>query len=71
VETSEGKQGWADAWMRYHFAWEYKGKHKNLEAAYKELQLYREALENPPLMIVCDVDRSVPREDFFTFLIEH
>jgi hypothetical protein len=23
VETSEGKQGWADVWMRDHFAWEY------------------------------------------------
>ena len=43
--------------MRGHFGWEYKGKHKDLKAAYKQLLLYREALENPPLMIVCDMDR--------------
>jgi type II restriction/modification system DNA methylase subunit YeeA len=64
VETSEGKQGWADVWMRDHFAWEYKGKHKNLEAAYKQLQLYREALENPPLMVVCDMDRFEVHTNF-------
>jgi len=57
VQTSEDKKGWADVWMRDHFAWEYKGKHKDLDAAYKQLQLYREALENPPLMVVCDMDR--------------
>jgi type II restriction/modification system DNA methylase subunit YeeA len=64
VETSEGKQGWADVWMRDHFAWEYKGKHKNLDAAYKQLQLYREALENPPLMVVCDMDRFEVHTNF-------
>src|SRR6185437_9809312 len=49
--------GWADVWMRGHFGWEYKGKHKNLTAAYGQLLLYREALENPPLLVVCDLDR--------------
>ena len=34
--------------MRDHFAWEYKGKHKNLDAAYKQLQLYREAWRTRP-----------------------
>ena len=43
--------------MRDHFGWEYKGKHKDLKEAYRQLQLYREALENPPLMVVCDMDR--------------
>src|SRR5207237_642994 len=37
--------------------WEYKGKHKDLKAAYQQLLKYREALENPPLLIVCDLDR--------------
>ena len=38
----------ADVWMRGHFAWEYKGKHKNLDAAYQQLLQYKEDLENPP-----------------------
>jgi len=46
-----------DVWMRGYFAWEYKGKHKNLEAAYLQLLQYREDLENPPLLIVGDLDR--------------
>src|SRR5450830_1773074 len=47
----------ADEWKRGHFAWEYKGKHKDLKAAYQQLLQYREALENPPLLVVCDLDR--------------
>jgi len=53
----EGGEGWADVWKRGHFAWEYKGKKKDLTAAYRQLLLYREALENPPLLVVCDLDR--------------
>ena len=64
VETSEDKKGWADVWMRGHFGWEYKGKHKDLKAAYTQLQLYREALENPPLMVVCDMDRFQVHTNF-------
>lgn len=52
-----GGDGWADVWKRGFFGWEYKGKHKNLEEAYDQLLLYREALENPPLLVVCDMDR--------------
>ena len=57
VRKTTGGDGWADVWMRGHFGWEYKGKHKNLDAAYQQLNLYREALENPPLLVVCDLDR--------------
>jgi type II restriction/modification system DNA methylase subunit YeeA len=57
VEKTGGGDGWADVWKRGQFAWEYKGKRKDLEAAYKQLLLYREALENPPLLVVCDLDR--------------
>src|SRR5215218_2829956 len=32
-----GGRGWADVWLRDHFGWEYKGKHKDLNAAYKQL----------------------------------
>ncbi len=49
--------GFADVWLRDHFAWEYKGKRKNLDMAYRQLLLYREALGNPPLLVVCDIER--------------
>ncbi|NLO27357.1 MAG: hypothetical protein GX113_04140 [Actinobacteria bacterium] len=54
---TEGGEGFADVWKRGHFAWEYKGKRKNLDTAYSQLLQYREALENPPLLVVCDLDR--------------
>lgn len=52
-----GGQGWADVWKKGYFAWEYKGKHANLEKAYDQLLQYREALENPPLLVVSDIER--------------
>ena len=52
-----GGEGWADVWMRAHFGWEYKGKGRNLDAAFAQLQRYAPALENPPLLIVSDLDR--------------
>jgi hypothetical protein len=72
---AEGGDGWADVWMRDHFAWEYKGKRKDLAAAYSQLNGYREALGNPPLLVVCDLARfeihtnftnTVPRVYRFT-----
>jgi len=57
VRKTLGGQGWADVWLRGHFGWEYKKKRKNLDAAYQQLLLYREDLENPPLLVVCDLDR--------------
>jgi hypothetical protein len=59
-----GADGWADVWKRDYFGWEYKGRHKNLEAAYDQLLLYREDLQNPPLMVVCDMDRIVIHTNF-------
>src|SRR5215208_5394012 len=47
--------GWADVWKKGHFAWEYKGPRANLEKAYQQLQQYRESLENPPLLVVSDL----------------
>ena len=52
-----GGDGWADVWKRGCFAWEYKGKHKDLAAALKQLKLYQGALDNPPLLIVCDMEK--------------
>ena len=57
AEKTLGGDGFADVWKRGCFAWEYKGKHKDLAAAYQQLLQYREALENPPLLVVCDLDR--------------
>jgi type II restriction/modification system DNA methylase subunit YeeA len=57
VTKTLGGEGFADVWMRGHFAWEYKGKHKDLIAAYQQLLQYREDLENPPLLVVCDLNR--------------
>ena len=52
-----GGDGWADVWRKGHFAWEYKGKHKDLVAAYDQLLRYRESLDSPPLLVVCDMQR--------------
>ncbi len=52
-----GGDGWADVWKRHHFAWEYKGKRKDLDAAFDQLRQYALALENPPLLIVSDMMR--------------
>lgn len=59
-----GGEGWADVWRKGCFGWEYKGRHKDLEAAYRQLLTYAVALENPPLLITCDTDRVVIRTNF-------
>ena len=64
ARKTSGVGGWADVWMRRHFAWEYKGKHKDLKAAYRQIQQYREDLENPPLLVVCDLDRFEVHTNF-------
>src|SRR2546430_659582 len=62
VEPSE--RGFADVWKKGCFAWEYKGKKRNLDEAYKQLLRYRESLLNPPLLVVCDFDRYIVRSNF-------
>src|SRR5438876_5552410 len=62
VEPSE--RGFAVVWKKGCFAWEYKGKKKNLDEAYKQLLRYRESLLNPPLLVVCDFDRYIIRTNF-------
>ncbi|HWE86574.1 MAG TPA: DNA methyltransferase [Terracidiphilus sp.] len=56
VGKTRGGKGFADVWLRDHFAWEYKGKHKDLKRAYDQLNDYREELGNPPLLVVCDFE---------------
>jgi hypothetical protein len=60
----EGDRGFADVWKKDCFAWEYKGKKKNLDEAYRQLLRYRESLLNPPLLVVCDFDRYIVRTNF-------
>ncbi|RMH30957.1 MAG: class I SAM-dependent DNA methyltransferase, partial [Planctomycetota bacterium] len=63
---SKGDRGWADVWYKARFAWEYKrkDKHKTLDEAYRQLQQYREDLENPPLLIVSDITRTEIHTNF-------
>ena len=44
-------------WKRGCFAWEYKSPGKDLNTALKQLQYYVRSLENPPLLIVSDMER--------------
>ncbi|HMA36739.1 MAG TPA: DNA methyltransferase [Chloroflexia bacterium] len=64
VAKTGGGQGFADVWMRGRFAWEYKGPGKDLAAAYQQLLQYREDLENPPLLVVCDLQRFEVHTNF-------
>ncbi len=64
ASKSGGGEGWADVWRKECFAWEYKGKHANLEKAYQQLLQYSVALENPPLLIVSDMDRIIIRTNW-------
>ncbi|HMP09551.1 DNA methyltransferase [Hydrogenophaga sp.] len=46
--------GYADVYKRGAFAWENKAPGKNLDAALRQLLGYTLALDNPPLLVVCD-----------------
>jgi type II restriction/modification system DNA methylase subunit YeeA len=65
-----GGDGWADVWRRGRFAWEYKTKGKGLDAAHRQLLLYAGALENPPLLIVSDIERIVIRTNWTGYATE-
>ena len=58
--------GFADVWFKDHFAVEYKGagQHKTLDAAFKQLLQYCGALENPPLLVVCDIEHYEVHTNF-------
>lgn len=57
AERTSAGDGFADVWLKDHFGWEYKGKRKDLLEAYKQLLDYHEALGQPPLLVVCDLER--------------
>jgi hypothetical protein len=64
ASKQRGGQGWADVWKKGHFAWEYKGPHADLDKAYGQLLQYRESLENPPLLVVSDIQQIVIHTNF-------
>ncbi len=64
ASKQKGGSGWADVWKQGYFAWEYKGKHADLDKAYQQILQYREALQNPPLLVVSDLDRIVIHTNF-------
>src|ERR1700686_5347407 len=44
VSKAAGGDGFADVWKRDFFAWEYKGRNKDLRAAYVQLMGYKDDL---------------------------
>jgi type II restriction/modification system DNA methylase subunit YeeA len=64
VSTLDDGKGFADVWKRGYFAWEYKGKHKSLKEAFRQLVRYQGDLENPPLLVTCDQERFEVHTNF-------
>lgn len=64
VSRASGGDGFADVWRRGFFGWEYKGRYRDLAQAYRQVLDYRADLENPPLLVVSDIERIVIHTDF-------
>jgi hypothetical protein len=64
---TSGGSGWADVAKLGFFGWEYKSKHAALDKAYEQLLLYRDALQNPPLLIVSDINKIIIRTNYTNF----
>lgn len=56
AEKTVGGKGFADAWKKNYFGWEAKGTKRNLQDAYVQLKMYSDDLQNPPLLVVCDLE---------------
>jgi type II restriction/modification system DNA methylase subunit YeeA len=61
---TSGGQGWADVAKLGYFGWEYKGKDHDLDKAYAQLLLYRDALQNPPALVVSDINNIIIRTNY-------
>ncbi len=64
ANKTTGGNGFADVWKQGHFALEYKGKHGDMDKAYQQLLQYREALQNPPLLIVSDINQIIVHTNY-------
>ena len=62
-----GGQGWADVAKLGYFGWEYKGKNDDMEKAYAQLLQYRDSLQNPPLLIVSDINKIIIRTNYTNY----
>ncbi len=70
MRKTTGQRGYADVYKKGYFGWEYKGKKKDLNAAYSQLQQYAPALANPPLLIVSDIERFIIHTNWNDFVSE-
>lgn len=61
---TSGGQGWADVAKLGYFGWEYKGKDSDLDKAYDQLLRYRDSLNNPPLLVVSDINNLIIRTNY-------
>lgn len=57
LQKMHGGIGFADVWKRGCFAWENKGPDKDLGPALMQLKNYSGALDNPPVLVVCNRER--------------
>lgn len=64
AEKTSGGQGWADVAKLGFFGWEYKGKDADLEKAYEQLLRYRDSLQNPPVLVVSDINNIIIRTNY-------
>nr|WP_168734646.1 type IIL restriction-modification enzyme MmeI [Deinococcus sp. KSM4-11] len=56
-KVGTGETGFADVFKRGHFIVEYKAQGKSLGKAWQQALLYASELGNPPLLVVCDLNR--------------
>lgn len=61
---TSGGQGWADVAKLGFFGWEYKGKDADLDKAYEQLLRYRDSLQNPPVLVVSDINNIIIRTNY-------
>ncbi|MCP5099519.1 MAG: class I SAM-dependent DNA methyltransferase, partial [Chloroflexi bacterium] len=66
----DGAKGFADVFFRSKFIWKYKGPHADLKKAYQQLQLYREDLQHPPLLITSDIHTIEIHTNFNNYPIQ-
>jgi type II restriction/modification system DNA methylase subunit YeeA len=64
ASKANGGQGWADAWKKGFFGWEAKSTGKDLKKAYAQLKMYSDSLENPPLLVVTDLQKFIIHTNF-------
>ena len=67
AKKTSGQQGWADVAKLGYFGWEYKAKDADLDKAYNQLLQYRDSLQNPPLLVVSDINNIIVRTNYTNY----